>query len=120
MNNTQKARERRSLKTKARIRQSGRLRLVVHRSLTHIYAQVVQRESHGDRVIAACSTLDKLLRDKVTGMKKVEQAYEVGKLLAERTKARDVLKVAFDRSGYKYDGRVKALATGAREGGLDF
>ncbi|MFZ4076450.1 MAG: 50S ribosomal protein L18 [Legionellaceae bacterium] len=116
----QQARTRRSLKTKALIRKSNRLRLVVYRSSCHIYAQVIKQESKGDEVIVACSTLDKTLRAQLTGKKKAEQAYEVGKMLAERAKEKNVLDVAFDRAGYKYHGRIKALAEGAREAGLNF
>ena len=114
------ARTRRGLKTKALIKHSDRLRLVVYRSACHIYAQVIKREVNGDCVVVSSSTLDKNLRDKLSGKKKAEQAYEVGKLLAERAKEKNVLDVAFDRAGYKYHGRVKALADGAREAGLNF
>lgn len=113
------ARARRGLKTKALIAQSTGPRLVVFRSGSHIYSQISIREAQGDRVLVSCSTIDKAVRENLKGTK-TEQAYEVGKVLAERAKALDLVSVAFDRSGYKYHGRVKALATGARDGGLDF
>jgi large subunit ribosomal protein L18 len=115
----EQARARRGLKTKAVIRHSGRPRLVVYRSGVHIYCQILVREENGDRVVASSSTLDKTLRETLKG-NKCEQAYEVGKLLALRAKELKVIDVAFDRAGYKYHGRVKALATGAREAGLNF
>jgi large subunit ribosomal protein L18 len=115
----QESRTRRGLKAKAVIRHSNRPRLVVHRSGAHIYSQIIIREEKGDRVLASCSTLDKALRPTLKG-NKCEQAHEVGKLLASRAKECEVIDVAFDRAGYKYHGRVKALATGAREAGLNF
>ncbi|MBA2657742.1 MAG: 50S ribosomal protein L18 [Tatlockia sp.] len=114
-----KTRVRRGLKTKAILRYSTRPRLVVHRSGSHIYSQIVIRSEGGDKVIVSASTLDKELKSKLTGTK-VEQAQLVGKLLGERAKANNVVEVSFDRAGYKYHGRVKALADGAREAGLDF
>jgi len=93
---------------------SERPRLNVFRSLNHIYAQVID-DSQG-HTLAAASTLDKSVDDVV----KTEQAKAVGKLIAERAKAAGVSKVVFDRGGYLYHGRIKALADGAREGGLDF
>jgi large subunit ribosomal protein L18 len=91
-------------------------RLSVHRTPRHIYAQVFA--SDGSKVIASASTLDKDLRGGSTG--NVGAAADVGKLIAERAKAAGVEKVAFDRSVYKYHGRVKALADAARENGLEF
>ncbi len=91
-------------------------RLCVYRSPRHIYAQVIS--PNGDLIQASASTLDKSMRDGTTG--NVTSATEVGKLIAERAKAAGIEKVAFDRSGYKYHGRVKALAEAAREGGLQF
>jgi large subunit ribosomal protein L18 len=115
----QQARARRGLKTKAVIRHSTRPRLVVYRSGVHIYSQIIVREEKGDRVLVSCSTLDKALRLTLKGNKS-EQAYEVGKLLGLRAKEQQIIDVAFDRAGYKYHGRVKALASGAREAGLNF
>jgi large subunit ribosomal protein L18 len=88
----------------------------VNRTPRHIYAQIINGE--GNRVLAQASTLDKDLRSGATG--NIEAAAAVGKLVAERAKAAGVTEVAFDRSGYKYHGRVKALADAAREGGLEF
>lgn len=119
MMSKEQARARRGLKTKAVIRHSNRPRLVVYRSGSHIYSQIMVREESGDRVLVSCSTVDKALRSTLKG-NKCEQAYEVGKLLALRAKESNVIDVAFDRAGYKYHGRVKALATGAREAGLNF
>ena len=94
----------------------GRPRLSVFRSSKHIYAQVISAD--GAKVLASASTLDKELRDGATG--NVDAAKKVGALVAERAKAAGVTQVAFDRSGFKYHGRVKALADAAREGGLEF
>lgn len=110
---------RRGLKTKAIIKNSARTRLVVYRSLKHIYAQIVVRSANGDKVLVTCSTNDKELKPTLSG-NKVEQASEVGKLLGKRAREASITDVAFDRNGYKYHGRVKALADGAREAGLDF
>ncbi|HWJ75932.1 50S ribosomal protein L18 [Mesorhizobium sp. BR1-1-16] len=118
MANTQKdrraARVRRALRKVA----SGRPRLSVHRSSEHIYAQVID-DAEG-RTLAAASTLEKDLRGSLkTGADKAA-AEAVGKLVAERAKAAGVTAVVFDRGSYLFHGRVKALADGAREGGLDF
>lgn len=117
--NKMKARKRRSLKTRAIIQQSQRPRLVVHRSAVHIYAQIIVRSATGDLVLASASTLDKQLKASLTGNKS-DQAKQVGQLIAQRAIEKDILKVAFDRSGYKYHGRVKVLSEAAREGGLLF
>ena len=113
------ARNRRGLKTKAIIKQSKRPRLTVHRSGTHMYSQIIVRGDMGDVVVVSASTLDKEIRPTLTG-NKCEQAQQVGKLLAKRAKEKSLTEVAFDRAGYKYHGRVKALADGAREAGLNF
>lgn len=118
--NKHKSRERRGLKAKALIRNSGRARLVVHRSGEHIYSQIVQSDTLGDKVLVVCSTVDKELKSSISNKNKVEQAGLVGKLLGKRAKEHGINQVAFDRAGYKYHGRVKALAEGAREAGLDF
>jgi large subunit ribosomal protein L18 len=99
-----------------RMREQLATRLTVHRSAKHIYAQIVSPE--GDRILAQASTLDQSLRGGSTG--NVEAAGKVGELIALRAKEVGVERVAFDRSGYKYHGRVKALAMAAREGGLEF
>jgi large subunit ribosomal protein L18 len=98
------------------MRELGANRLSVHRTPRHIYAQVFSPS--GDQVLASASTLDKSLRKGSTG--NISAAAEVGKLVAERAKKAGVEKVAFDRSGYKYHGRIKALADAARENGLEF
>lgn len=118
--NKQNSRIRRGLKAKALIRKSNRLRLVVYRSGLHIYSQIVQAEALGDRVLVASSTNDKELKASLAGKSKVEQALLVGKLLGKRAKEKGITTIAFDRAGYKYHGRVKALAEGVREAGLDF
>ena len=116
MSDKQAARVRRARRSRAKMRELGVYRLCVHRTPRHIYAQVISPE--GDRVLASASTLDKDLRGGSTG--NVEAATAVGKLIAERAKAAGVSQVAFDRAGFRYHGRVKALADGAREGGLEF
>ncbi len=95
-----------------------RPRLSVFRSLSEIYAQVID-DSAGKTIVSA-STIDNDLRGQVKGLKKTEQAKLVGKKIAERAKSKGVKMVVFDRGGFRYSGRVKALAEGAREGGLEF
>ena len=95
-----------------------RPRLNVFRSLQHIYAQVIDDEQ-GHTLVAA-STLDPELREQLTGLNKSQQAARVGQLVAQRALAYGLTKVVFDRGGFPYHGRVKALADGAREGGLEF
>jgi len=96
----------------------ARPRLNVFRSAIAIYAQIID-DSGGNTLISA-SSVDKDLRAKVRGMKKSEQAKIVGQAVAERAKGKGITSVVFDRGGYKYAGRVKALADAAREGGLQF
>jgi len=110
------SRLRRARRARARIRDLGMNRLSVHRTPRHIYAQIIAPA--GDKVLASASTLDSDLRNGATG--NVTAAAEVGKLVASRAMAAGIVKVAFDRGGYLYTGRVKALAEGAREGGLEF
>lgn len=111
-------RRRRRVRFALKANGKGRLRLSVFRSGRHIYGQVIDDEQ--GRTLAAASTLDKSLRGELkTGADK-EAAKRVGLLLAERAKAAGVETVMFDRGGYKYHGRVQALAEGAREGGLQF
>jgi large subunit ribosomal protein L18 len=93
-------------------------RLNVFRSLRHIHAQIINDEV-GQTMVSA-STLDRELKEQIEGLDKTAQAHIVGKALAERALAQGVTKVVFDRGGYKYHGRVKALAEGSREGGLEF
>jgi len=106
-----------------RIRQSvsgtpERPRLNVYRSLAEIYAQVI--DDQAGHTLVSASTIDVELRAQMAGLKKADQAKLVGKALAERAKAKGISKVVFDRGGFRYIGRVKALADAAREGGLDF
>ena len=115
MSDKKTARLRRARHVRAKIRQLGANRLSVHRSSQHIYAQVISGD--GSRVLATASTLDKSLRESVKG-NNIEAAKAVGKLVAERAKQAGIEQVAFDRSGYKYHGRIKALADSAREAGL--
>jgi large subunit ribosomal protein L18 len=116
MNDKKASRIRRAKRSRSKMRELGAVRLSVHRTPQHIYAQVFAPA--GDRVIASASTLEEGLRSGATG--NVEAAAKVGALIAERAKAAGVGKVAFDRSGFKYHGRVKALAEAARAGGLEF
>ncbi|WP_337845973.1 50S ribosomal protein L18 [Thermus sp.] len=105
--------ERRKFRVRNRIKRSGRLRLSVFRSLNHIYAQIIDDEK-GETLVAASSLALKLKGPKT------EVARQVGRALAEKALAKGIKQVAFDRGPYKYHGRVKALAEGAREGGLEF
>jgi large subunit ribosomal protein L18 len=110
------SRLRRARRARSRMRAQGVTRLSVHRTPRHIYAQVISPE--GDKVLASASTLDSSLRSGSTG--NIDAAAAVGKLVAERAKEAGIAAVAFDRGGYKYHGRVKALADAARETGLEF
>jgi len=112
-------RMRRARKARARIRELGVPRLSVHRTPRHIYAQVTSPD--GARVLAVASTLEKATRASIDGGSgNVEAAVLVGKAVAEKSLAAGVTQVAFDRSGFRYHGRVKALADAAREAGLEF
>jgi large subunit ribosomal protein L18 len=112
------ARLRRAKKTRAHIRRLGVPRLTVHRSGRHIYAQVISAE--GGSVIAAASTLQKDLSGDLSSTSNKDAAKAVGKAVAEKAVAAGISNVAFDRSGYRYHGRVAELADAAREGGLKF
>jgi large subunit ribosomal protein L18 len=113
------ARMRRAARARAKIRELGVHRLCVHRTPRHIYAQVIAPD--GARVLASASTLDGGLRPGMGGHTgNVAAAAAVGKAIAERARAAGVEQVAFDRSGFRYHGRVKALADAARESGLQF
>jgi large subunit ribosomal protein L18 len=116
MNDKKASRIRRAKRGRMKMREMGAVRLSVYRTPRHMYAQVFSPE--GDKVLAAASTLDKELRSGATG--NIEAAAKVGALIAERAKAAGVSRVAFDRAGFKYHGRIKALADAAREGGLEF
>jgi large subunit ribosomal protein L18 len=107
--------------TRIRTQISGtneRPRLNVHRSLSDIYVQII--DDTAGSTLASASTIDQKLRDQLEGLNKTEQARRVGKELAERAKEKGIRQVVFDRGGYRYMGRVKALADGAREAGLEF
>ena len=95
---------------------ADRPRLTVFRSATHIYAQII--DDNTAKTLCAASTLDKAIRDGVKGKKKSDAAKEVGKAIAERAKKAGVSAVVFDRNGFRYHGRIAAVADGAREGGL--
>jgi large subunit ribosomal protein L18 len=111
-------RVRRSRKSRAKIAELVVIRLSVHRSNTHIYAQVI--DDAAGRVLASASTLEKEMRDQVKNGSNVAAAQLIGRRIAEKAKQAGVEKVAFDRSGFAFHGRVKALAEAAREAGLQF
>jgi large subunit ribosomal protein L18 len=113
------ARLRRAARTRAKIRELGAFRLCVYRTPRHIYAQIIAPT--GDQVVASASTLDKELRESIPGHKgNTSAAAAVGKAIAQRALTAGVEQVAFDRSGFRYHGRMKALADAARESGLKF
>lgn len=114
------SRLKRAKRTRAKIRELRAHRLTVYRTPRHIYVQLIAPE--GDKVIASASSLDKELRKdlKKTSGGNVKAATLIGKAIAERAKKVGITRVAFDRSGYKYHGRIKALADAARENGLEF
>ena len=116
---TRVARKRRHERVRARlIGTTVRPRLCVFRSLKNIHAQVID-DSTG-RTLVSASSLDTDIKDKITGKKKTEVAEQVGSLVAQRALNKGIKKLAFDRGGYKYHGRIKALAEAARKAGLDF
>ncbi|ALN64241.1 MULTISPECIES: 50S ribosomal protein L18 [Lysobacter] len=112
------ARLRRAKSTRSHIRNLGVARLTVLRTGQHLYAQVFTAD--GSKVLATASTVQADVKEGLKNGKNAEAAVKVGKLIAERAKAAGIEKVAFDRSGYRYHGRIKALADAAREGGLQF
>lgn len=113
------ARERRHIRVRKTVQGTQeRPRLNVFRSVAEFYAQVIDDEA--GRTLVSASSVDSVLRDKLQGLKKTEQAKLVGKTLAERAKALGITCVVFDRGGFRYMGRVKAFADAAREGGLEF
>jgi large subunit ribosomal protein L18 len=116
--NKKEARLRRARKTRARIAELKVARLTVFRSNLHIYAQIIS--DCGSKVLASASTVEPAVRGQVANGGNVAAAGVVGKLIAERATAAGVQTVAFDRAGFQYHGRVKALAEAAREGGLKF
>jgi large subunit ribosomal protein L18 len=112
------ARLRRARQTRLKIREVAPARLTVHRTNAHIYAQITSPA--GDKVLATASTLEKDLRGQVKNGGNRKAAEAVGQRIAEKAKQAGIEKVAFDRAGYRYHGRVKALAEAARAGGLKF
>jgi len=112
------ARVRRARQTRLKIREVGAVRLTVHRTNTHIYAQITSPS--GDKVIATASTVEKEVRAQLKHGGNRKAAEMIGQRIAEKAKKAGVEKVAFDRAGYRYHGRVKALADAARAGGLKF
>jgi len=112
------SRLRRARQTRLRIRDLGAVRLTVHRTNTHIYAQITS--ANGDKVLASASSLEKDMRAKLKSGGNKSAAEAVGQRIAEKAKAAGIQAVAFDRAGYRYHGRVKALAEAARAGGLKF
>ena len=111
------SRLKRARRGRAKIQELKVMRLTVHRTPRHIYAQVFDPESH---VVAVASTVQKDVAEGLKSTGNVEAAKAVGRAIAERARARGITQVAFDRSGFKYHGRVKALADAAREHGLEF
>ncbi|HAF43654.1 MAG TPA: 50S ribosomal protein L18 [Gallionellaceae bacterium] len=116
--NKNEARQRRARKTRARIAEQKTVRLAIHRTNLHIYAQVISAD--GGKVLASASTLEAEVRKSVGNGGNAAAAAAVGKRIAEKAKTAGITAVAFDRSGNKYHGRIKALADAAREHGLKF
>ena len=116
--NKKMSRQRRARRTRSKIRELRVHRLSVHRTPQHIYAQVF--DTDGARVVASASTICKELRSNLDKTGNTDAAAAVGKLIADRAKAAGIESVAFDRSGFRYHGRIKALADAARENGLKF
>ncbi|MBI4938154.1 MAG: 50S ribosomal protein L18 [Nitrosomonadales bacterium] len=116
--NKNEARQRRARKTRARIAEQKIDRLAVHRTNLHIYAQVIS--ACGSRILASASSLEADVRKELANGGNAKAAAVVGKRIAEKAKSAGIATVAFDRAGYKYHGRVKALAEAAREHGLKF
>ena len=116
---TRLARKRRHIRVRAKVNGTAmRPRLCVFRSLNHIYAQVV--DDSAGCTLASASSLDAEIKGKIAGKKKTERAELVGSLVAQRTLNKGIKQIAFDRGGYQYHGRIKALAEAARKAGLDF
>lgn len=109
---------RRARRARAKLRVLGRPRLCVHRTLCHVYAQIIAPQ--GDRVLVSASTLEPEIKTRIKRGGNVEAAAVVGEVIAERARLAGITEVGFDRSGFKYHGRVKALADAGRAGGLEF
>ncbi len=112
------ARVRRARKARAKIYELGAVRLTIHRTPRHTYAQIISADA--GRTLAAASTLEKDVRGELTNGGNIDAARAVGRAIAERASAAGITDVAFDRSGFKYHGRVRAIADAAREAGLKF
>ena len=112
------SRMKRALKLRSKIKRLGTTRLSIHKTSQHIYAQIISGD--GNQTLASASTNQAVIKAAVDGTSNVKAAAEVGKAIAERALAAGITEVAFDRSGFKYHGRVKALADAAREAGLKF
>ena len=118
MSEKNSARLRRARQTRLKIREVGAVRLTVHRSNGHIYAQLTS--AGGDKVLASASTLEKEVRTQLKSGGNAKAAELIGQRIAQKAREKGIETVAFDRAGYKYHGRVKALAEAARAGGLKF
>ena len=116
--NKKETRIRRARRTRSKIRELAVPRLTVHRTPRHIYAQVIAAD--GTTVVAAASTVEQALRKSLKSTGNIDAAIAVGKAIADKAKSAGVEQVAFDRSGFRYHGRIKALADAAREQGLNF
>ena len=116
--NKRSTRLRRAKRTRMKIRELEAIRLSVHKTPRHVYAQIIT--SDGSKTLVCASTLDKELREKLKITGNVDAAKEVGKLIAKRALEAGIREVAFDRSGFSFHGRIKALADAAREIGLEF
>jgi len=112
------SRLKRALRQRSKIKQLGINKLMVHRTSKHIYAQVISVD--GNKTLASASTTQSEIKNSVKNTRNIEAAAAVGKIIAEKAMEAGVTSVAFDRSGFKYHGRVKALADAAREAGLKF
>ncbi len=112
------ARQRRARKTRARIAEQKTVRLAVHRTNLHIYAQVISAD--GGKVLASASSAEAEVRKQLANGGNIKAAAVIGKRIAEKARSAGISRVAFDRAGYKYHGRIKALAEAARENGLQF
>ena len=117
--NSRAQRDRRKMRIRRKVSGTAeRPRLSIYRSLSHIYVQVVDDQSH--RVLASASTAGKTASEELSGLSKTERAQKVGTKVAQLCKQKGIDRIVFDRSGYRYHGRISALAAAAREGGLEF
>ena len=118
MKDVKSNRIRRAKKSRMRIREQGKNRLSIHRTPRHIYAQIIA--ANGSEILTSASSVQADVKKDLKSTGNVEAAVAVGKAIAEKAKAAGITDIAFDRSGFKYHGRVKALADSARENGLEF